>query len=112
MRKSKCCVGGCTSTSETHRLLHLPRNDKLRELWMTFLVKTNPDLASLTKYQLLYKRVCSKHFDKHQLGFYGERMQFTYPCLFSESEIALGEPRGSKTGKCFHLLLICCSLLI
>lgn len=65
MGRYKCCVGSCTSASETHRLFRFPKNDCLRNLWMSFLVPTNSSFIGLTSQQLSSKRVCEKHFD-HQ----------------------------------------------
>ncbi|XP_063543133.1 uncharacterized protein LOC134751589 [Cydia strobilella] len=89
----KCCVSGCKATNETHRLFVFPKKDMLRNLWMSFLVPTNPLLLGLSKEQLLRKRVCEKHFDKHQFDkFKGKRLRFSYPCLFTDDEITHGEP--------------------
>lgn len=91
----KCCVGGCNATSETHRLYMFPKNDSLRNLWMSSLVPTNSLLIGLSKEQLLRKRVCEKHFDKHQFDEEGKRIRYSYPCLFTDDEIAHGVPLSS-----------------
>ncbi|CAG4969708.1 unnamed protein product [Parnassius apollo] len=88
----KCCVGGCNTTRETHRLFRLPRNDNLRNLWMAFIVPTNPQLIVLSKEQLLNKRVCEKHFDVFQFGNEGRRLRYSYPSLLTDNEIAHGVP--------------------
>ncbi|KAH9636393.1 hypothetical protein HF086_011250 [Spodoptera exigua] len=92
MGTKKCCVGGCNATSETHRLFSFPKNDELRNLWMSFLVPTNSLLIGLSKEQLLRKRVCEKHFDKYQFDHDGKRLRYSYPCLLSHKEIAHGVP--------------------
>ncbi|CAG4987369.1 unnamed protein product [Parnassius apollo] len=88
----KCCVGGCNTTRETHRLFRFPRNDNLRNLWMAFIVPTNPQLIVLSKEQLLNKRVCEKHFDVFQFGNEGRRLRYSYPSLLTDNEIAHGVP--------------------
>ncbi|CAH2108331.1 unnamed protein product [Euphydryas editha] len=92
----KCCVGGCSATNETHRLFSFPKNDHLRNLWLSFLVPTNSILVGLSKEQLLRKRVCEKHFDKHQFDEEGKRLRYSYPCLFTDDEIAHGVPLSSR----------------
>ncbi|KAJ8728896.1 hypothetical protein PYW07_006592 [Mythimna separata] len=92
MGNKKCCVGGCNATSETHRLFSFPKNDKLRNLWVSFLVRTNSLLIGLSKEQLLRKRVCEKHFDKYQFDHDGRRLRYSYPCLLTHKEIAHGVP--------------------
>lgn len=86
----KCVVGGCNATNETHRLFSFPKNDHLRNLWMSFLVPANANLIGLSKEQLLRKRVCEKHFDKHQFDEEGKRLRYSYPCLFTDDEITHG----------------------
>ncbi|CAG5059741.1 unnamed protein product [Parnassius apollo] len=88
----KCCVGGCNTTRETHRLFRFPRNDNLRNLWMAFIVPTNSQLIVLSKEQLLNKRVCEKHFDVFQFGNEGRRLRYSYPSLLTDNEIAHGVP--------------------
>ncbi|XP_052743472.1 uncharacterized protein LOC112045019 isoform X4 [Bicyclus anynana] len=88
----KCCVVACNATSETHRLFYLPKNDKLRELWLTFLIPVNVKLSGLSKAQLVTKQVCQKHFDRHQFDNKGNRLAHGYPCLFTEDEILHGVP--------------------
>ncbi|XP_052746955.1 uncharacterized protein LOC128199822 [Bicyclus anynana] len=88
----KCCVVACNATSETHRLFYLPKNDKLRELWLTFLIPVNVKLSGLSKAQLVTKQVCQKHFDRHQFDNQGNRLAHGYPCLFTEDEILHGVP--------------------
>lgn len=95
----KCCVGGCNATSASVRLFCFPKNDKLRSLWLNFIRPTNPQLTGLSKKQLLNKRVCKVHFDRHQFDQLGQRLRFSYPCLISEKEIAHGVP-FSTAGKC------------
>lgn len=92
MANFKCCVGGCDSTKETLRLFSFPKKESLRNLWLSFLVPTNPLLIGLSKEQLLRKRVCEKHFDKHQFDEEGKRRRYSYPTLFTSKEIAHGEP--------------------
>ncbi|CAG4930820.1 unnamed protein product [Parnassius apollo] len=67
----KCCIGGCNTTRETHRLFRFPRNDNLRNLWMSFIVPTNPQLI----------------FDNE-----GRRLRYSYPSLLTGNEIAHGVP--------------------
>ncbi|CAK1584401.1 unnamed protein product [Parnassius mnemosyne] len=88
----KCCVGGCNTTHETHRLFSFPRNDNLRNLWMSFIVPTNPQLIALSKEQLLNKHVCEKHFDIFQFDNEGRRLRYSYPSLLTDNEIAHGVP--------------------
>lgn len=90
MPSRKCCVGGCDSTSETHRLFNIPKNDRLRELWLSFLIPTNVELSGLSKEQLVSKLVCQNHFDRHQFDGAGNRIQHGYPSLFSPKEISHG----------------------
>ncbi|XP_038219699.1 uncharacterized protein LOC119837969 [Zerene cesonia] len=78
--------------SETHRVFCFPKNDYLRNLWVSFIAPTKPHIIALSKEQLLRKRVCEKHFDKYQLDEEGKRLRYSYPCLFTDEEIALGEP--------------------
>ncbi|KAL4720623.1 hypothetical protein ACJJTC_015251 [Scirpophaga incertulas] len=92
MASYQCCVGGCDSTSNTHRLFCMPVNENLHNLWMSFLVPTNPILLGLNKNQLLKKRVCAKHFDQTQFDSVGVRIRNSYPCLFTELEIAHSVP--------------------
>ncbi|CAK1591217.1 unnamed protein product, partial [Parnassius mnemosyne] len=92
MGYKKCCVYGCNSTNETHRFFSFPRNDKLRNLWMSFIAPTNPKLIGLSKDQLLGKHVCEKHFDRYQFDYEGKRLRYSYPCLITEEEIAHGVP--------------------
>ncbi|CAK1580459.1 unnamed protein product [Parnassius mnemosyne] len=92
MAPIKCCVVGCNSTNKTHRLYNLPKDDKLRALWLSFLVPVNSELLGLSKDQLVNKRVCQKHFDKYQLDEKGNRLKDGYPCLFSTEEIEHGVP--------------------
>ncbi|RVE40453.1 hypothetical protein evm_014896 [Chilo suppressalis] len=70
----------------------MPVNDNLRNLWMSFLVPTNPGLLGLNKSQLLKKRVCVKHFDKTQFDEAGVRIRYSYPCLITQMEILHGVP--------------------
>ncbi|CAG9786340.1 unnamed protein product [Diatraea saccharalis] len=88
----KCCVGGCDSTNNTHRLFCMPMNRNLRNLWLSLLVPTNPNLLGLTENQLLTKRVCVRHFDSTQFDQAGVRIRYSYPCLFTDMEIAHGVP--------------------
>ncbi|CAG5034764.1 unnamed protein product [Parnassius apollo] len=74
----KCCVGGCNTTRETHRLFRFPRNDNLRNLWMAFIVPTNPQLIVLSKEQLLNKQ----HLPPVPV----------HPSLLTDNEIAHGVP--------------------
>ncbi|XP_045506748.1 uncharacterized protein LOC123702933 isoform X2 [Colias croceus] len=90
--KLKCCVGGCDATKENNRLFCFPKIDSLRNLWLNFIVPRNPHLIGLSKEQLRNKRVCEKHFDKHQFDGEGKRIRYSYPCLFRDEEIACGEP--------------------
>ncbi|XP_028156295.1 uncharacterized protein LOC114349898 isoform X2 [Ostrinia furnacalis] len=92
MAPIKCCVVGCASTDKTHRLYNFPKDDKVRALWLSFLVSVNSELLGLTKDQLLNKRVCQKHFDKYQLDGEGNRLRHGYPCLFSTKEVEHGVP--------------------
>lgn len=96
MAPIKCCVVGCTSTNETHRLYNLPKDDKLRALWLSFLVPVNSELLGLSKDQLVNKRVCQKHFDRSQLDDMGNRLKDGYPCLFSSEEVEHGVPLSGK----------------
>ncbi|KAF9408378.1 hypothetical protein HW555_011915, partial [Spodoptera exigua] len=98
----KCCVGNCSSTNRTHRLFLLPKDDNLRELWLSFLIPTNIELTGLSKHQLLTKRVCQNHFDRYQFDSMGNRLRHGYPCLFSDKEISFGIPLSS-TGVGDHL---------
>lgn len=41
---------------------------------------------------MLRKRVCEKHFDKHQFDEEGKRLWYSNPTLFTSKEIAHGEP--------------------
>ncbi|CAG5003564.1 unnamed protein product [Parnassius apollo] len=94
----KCCVGGCNTTRETHRLFRFPRNDNLRNLWMSFIVPTNPQLIVLSKEQLLNKRVCERHFDIFQFGNEGRRLRYSYPSFLTDNEIAYGVPLTATGG--------------
>ncbi|KAF9407962.1 hypothetical protein HW555_012193, partial [Spodoptera exigua] len=94
----KCCVGNCSSTNRTHRLFLLPKDDNLRELWLSFLIPTNIELTGLSKHQLLTKRVCQNHFDRYQFDSMGNRLRHGYPCLFSDKEISFGIPLSSTVG--------------
>lgn len=98
MGTQKCCVGDCNATSETHRLFSFPKNANLRNQWMSFLVPTNSSLLGLSKEQLLRKRVCVKHFDRHQFDHNGRRLRYSYPCLLSNAEIAHGVPLIGAAG--------------
>ncbi|XP_045448260.1 uncharacterized protein LOC123656638 [Melitaea cinxia] len=90
--KYKCCVGDCDATSSNYRLFCMPLNVNLRKLWLSLLVPTNPNLLGLTENQLLKKRVCERHFDETQFDKSGVRTRYSYPCLFTEMEIAHGIP--------------------
>lgn len=104
--RHKCCVGGCNATSDTFKLFSVPKNDSLRKLWMSFLVPTNLMLIRLSKEQLIKKRVCEKHFDKHQF-LNGKRLRFSYPSPFTDAEIMHGEPLSTdRPGECKNSL--CC----
>ncbi|CAH2096251.1 unnamed protein product [Euphydryas editha] len=92
MAPYKCCVGDCDATSSNYRLFCMPLNVNLRKLWLSLLVPTNPNLLGLTENQLLKKRVCEKHFDQTQFDKAGVRIRYSYPCLFTEMEIAQGIP--------------------
>lgn len=105
--KYKCCVGNCDATSSNYRLFCMPSNVNLRKLWLSLLVPTNPILLGLTENQLLKKRVCERHFDETQFDKTGVRIRYSYPCLFTEMEIAQGIPLAK--GK--YLLLLPYSLL-
>ncbi|XP_022823949.1 uncharacterized protein LOC111354634 [Spodoptera litura] len=98
MNVRKCCVGNCQSTNRTHRLFLLPKDDNLRDLWLSFLIPTNIELSGLSKNQLLSKRVCQNHFDRYQFDSVGNRLRHGYPCLFSDKEISLGIPLSSTVG--------------
>ncbi|KAJ8725850.1 hypothetical protein PYW08_004033 [Mythimna loreyi] len=91
----RCCVVGCDGTNKTHRLFKFPRNDKLRELWLSFLIPVNVMLSGLSKEQLLGRYVCHKHFDRHQFDGTGNRLAHGYPCLFTPQEILYGVPLRS-----------------
>ncbi|KAF9419412.1 hypothetical protein HW555_004060, partial [Spodoptera exigua] len=91
----KCCVNNCSSTNGTHRLFCFPKDDKLRELWLSYVIPTNKELSGLSKHQLLSKRVCQNHFDRYQFDGMGNRLRYGYPCLFSEKEISFGIPLSS-----------------
>lgn len=104
----KCCVGGCNSTSASHRLFCFPTNDSLLSLWMSFLVPHNSSLIGLSKDTLRKKRVCEKHFDKHQFDGEGKRIRHSYPCLFTDAELAHGEPlstAGAGKQKLYVLII-------
>ncbi|XP_060810322.1 uncharacterized protein LOC106139307 isoform X2 [Amyelois transitella] len=92
MAYRKCCVGGCVSTSKTHCLFNLPKDDGLRKLWLSFLIPTNVELSGLSKDQLVNKRVCHDHFDRYQFDGMGNRLKNGYPCLFTPKEIYHGVP--------------------
>ncbi|KPJ14188.1 hypothetical protein RR48_06938 [Papilio machaon] len=94
----KCCLGNCSSTNRTHRLFYLPKDDNLRQLWLSFLIPTNIELSGLSKEQLLAKRVCQKHFDRYQFDNTGNRLRSGYPCLFTAKEIFYGSPLSSTVG--------------
>ncbi|XP_022830991.1 uncharacterized protein LOC111359629 [Spodoptera litura] len=98
MNVRKCCVGNCQSTNRTHRLFLLPKDDNLRDLWLSFLIPTNIELSGLSKNQLLSKRVCQNHFDRYQFDSVGNRLRHGYPCLFSDKEISFGIPLSSTVG--------------
>ncbi|XP_045781417.1 zinc finger protein 567-like isoform X3 [Maniola jurtina] len=91
----KCCVVGCDANNRTHRLFSLPKNDKLRELWLSKLIPVNIELSGLSKGQLVNKYVCQKHFDRRQFDGMGNRLAHGYPCLFTEKEILYGIPLSS-----------------
>ncbi|CAB3245216.1 unnamed protein product [Arctia plantaginis] len=91
----KCCVVSCNANNETHRLFKFPKDDKLRELWLFYLVPVNVQLSGLTKGQLLNKYVCHLHFDRHQFDGAGNRLALGYPCLFTSKEILHGIPLSS-----------------
>ncbi|CAK1597546.1 unnamed protein product [Parnassius mnemosyne] len=93
----KCCVVGCNANNKTHRLFNFPKDDKLRELWLSFLVPVNIELSGLSKEQLLNRYVCQKHFDRQQFDGMGNRLAHGYPCLFTASEILHGIPLNSST---------------
>ncbi|CAG4909338.1 unnamed protein product [Colias eurytheme] len=63
---------------------------------MSFLVPTNSSLIGLSKDQLRHKRVCEKHFDRYQFDEEGKRLRHSYPCLFTDDEIAHGVPLSSS----------------
>ncbi|XP_063894120.1 uncharacterized protein LOC135117821 [Helicoverpa armigera] len=92
----KCCVGDCESTSNSHKLFYMPLNDNLRNLWLSFLIPTNPNLLGLTKNQLRNKFVCDKHFDRTQFDDRGVRNRYSYPCLFTRTEILHGVPLSTE----------------
>lgn len=71
MAKIKCCVFDCDSTSNTHVLFCMPKNNNLRILWMSMLVSTSPYLFCLNENQLLRKRICKRVKCK----------KYDYPCL-------------------------------
>ncbi|XP_022825417.1 uncharacterized protein LOC111355632 isoform X1 [Spodoptera litura] len=91
----KCCVVGCNATNKTHRLFNFPKNDKLRELWLSFLIPVNAMLSGLSKDQLISRYVCQKHFDRYQFDGTGNRLQHGYPSLFTSMEILHGVPLRS-----------------
>ncbi|CAG4986111.1 unnamed protein product [Parnassius apollo] len=93
----KCCVVGCNANNKTHRLFNFPKDDKLRELWLSFLVPVNIKLSGLSKEQLLNRYVCQKHFDRQQFDGVGNRLAHGYPCLFTAREMMHGIPLDSST---------------
>ncbi|CAG4963073.1 unnamed protein product [Parnassius apollo] len=97
----KCCIGGCNTTRETHRLFRFHRNDNL---WMSFIVPTNPQLIVLSKEQLLNKRFCEKHFDIFQFDNEGRRLRYSYPSLLTDNEIAHGVPSDCNRNRNLMLM--------
>lgn len=92
MKPLKCVVPGCGSTSDTHRLFCFPKKEFLLKMWLFYLVPVASSILLFSPDQLTKKRVCERHFDKHQFDYKGQRIRYSYPCLFRDSEIECGEP--------------------
>lgn len=92
----KCCIPNCATTSDSGISLHcFPRTPYRQTIWLRLI--NCPVLNKLFSRQLIYKRVCAKHFENK--FFENKRLNalIARPTLFTSEEIKSGIPKSVQS---------------